>query len=106
VNLDFHATFTSELLRKDFDLGLAAAREHEVPMPVASLVHQIVQSLVGYGYGQQDFATVIELQARASGLELVSEDAEVPDGLEPGATHHDATGHDATHHEARSRAPE
>ena len=35
VNLDFHATFTSELLRKDFDLGLAAAREHEVPMPVA-----------------------------------------------------------------------
>jgi 3-hydroxyisobutyrate dehydrogenase len=87
VNLDYHATFTAELLRKDFDLGLAAAREHEVPMPVASLVHQIVQSLVGYGYGQQDFATVIELQARASGLELVSEDADVPDGLEPaGAT--------------------
>ena len=90
VNLDFHATFTSELLRKDFDLGLAAAREHEVPMPVASLVHQIVQSLVGYGYGQQDFATVIELQARASGLELVSENADVPDGLEPaGANEHD-----------------
>jgi 3-hydroxyisobutyrate dehydrogenase len=87
VNLDYHATFTAELLRKDFDLGLAAAREHEVPMPVASLVHQIVQSLVGYGYGQQDFATVIELQARASGLELVSEDADVPDGLEAaGAT--------------------
>jgi 3-hydroxyisobutyrate dehydrogenase len=83
VNLDYHATFTSELLRKDFDLGLAAAREHEVPMPVASLVHQIVQSLVGIGFGQQDFATMIELQARASGLELVSENADVPDGLEP-----------------------
>src|SRR6202020_2299874 len=68
VNLDFEATFTATLLRKDFDLGLAAAREHEVPMPVASLVHQTVQSLVGYGYGEQDFATVIELQARASGL--------------------------------------
>jgi 3-hydroxyisobutyrate dehydrogenase len=106
VNLDFHATFTSELLRKDFDLGLAAAREHEVPMPVASLVHQIVQSLVGYGYGQQDFATVIELQAKASGLELVSEGADVPDGLEPGGTLHDATHHDATDHDARSRAPE
>jgi 3-hydroxyisobutyrate dehydrogenase len=85
VNLDYHATFTAELLRKDFDLGLAAAREHEVPMPVASLVHQIVQSLVGYGYGEQDFATVIELQARASGLELVSEHAEVTDGLDPAA---------------------
>jgi len=87
VNLDFHATFTSTLLRKDFDLGLAAAREHEVPMPVASLVHQIVQSLVGNGYGDQDFATVIELQARASGLELSSENAEVSDGLEPAGPH-------------------
>jgi 3-hydroxyisobutyrate dehydrogenase len=87
VNLDYHATFTSELLRKDFDLGLAAAREHEVPMPVAALVHQIVQSLVGNGFGQQDFATMIELQARASGLPLVSENADVPDGLDPeGAT--------------------
>jgi 3-hydroxyisobutyrate dehydrogenase len=83
VNLDYHATFTSELLRKDFDLGLAAAREHEVPMPVASLVHQLVQSLVGNGFGQEDFATLIELQARASGLQLVSENADVPDGLEP-----------------------
>jgi 3-hydroxyisobutyrate dehydrogenase len=89
VNLDFHATFTSELLRKDFDLGLAAAREHEVPMPVASLVHQIVQSLVGFGYGEQDFATVIELEARSAGLELISEHAEVSDGLEP-------TGHPAS----------
>ncbi len=87
VNLDFHATFTSALLRKDFDLGLAAAREHEVPMPVASLVHQIVQSLVGNGLGEQDFATVIELQARSAGLTLVSENAAVSDGLEPPAVH-------------------
>jgi 3-hydroxyisobutyrate dehydrogenase len=83
VNLDYHATFTSVLLRKDFDLGLAAAREHEVPMPVAALVHQIVQSLVGHGYGEQDFASVLELQASAAGLDLVSENAEVADGLEP-----------------------
>jgi 3-hydroxyisobutyrate dehydrogenase len=85
VNLDYHATFTSELLRKDFDLGLTAAREHEVPMPVASLVHQLVQSLVGNGFGQEDFAALIELQARASGLLLASEHADVPDGLEPPA---------------------
>jgi 3-hydroxyisobutyrate dehydrogenase len=84
VNLDYHATFTSVLLRKDFDLGLAAAREHEVPMPVASLVHQIVQSLVGYGYGDQDFAALIELVARSAGVELVSENADVSDGLDPG----------------------
>jgi len=92
VNLDFHATFTSELLRKDFDLGLAAAREHEVPMPVAALVHQIVQSLVGNGFGQEDFATMIELQAHASGLQLVSENTDVSDGLDPeGATQKEQT---------------
>jgi 3-hydroxyisobutyrate dehydrogenase len=90
VNLDYHATLTSVLLRKDFDLGLAAAREHEVPMPVAALVHQIVQSLVGQGYGEKDFAAVLELQARAAGLELVSENAEVTDGLEPVGTTGDA----------------
>jgi 3-hydroxyisobutyrate dehydrogenase len=83
VNLDFTPTFTATLLRKDFDLGLAAAREREVPMPVAALVHQIVQGLVGRGYGEQDFAALIELEAQSAGLDLVSEEAEVSDGLEP-----------------------
>jgi 3-hydroxyisobutyrate dehydrogenase len=83
VNLDYHATFTSSLLRKDFDLGLAAARELEVPMPVAALVHQIIQSLVGHGYGEQDFAALVELEAAAAGLDLVSENAVVSDGLDP-----------------------
>ena len=83
VNLDFTPTFTATLLRKDFDLGLAAAREREVPMPVASLVHQIVQGLVGRGHGDQDFAALLQLEAESSGLELVSENADVSDGLEP-----------------------
>jgi 3-hydroxyisobutyrate dehydrogenase len=82
VNLDFHATFTATLLRKDFDLGLAAAREREVPMPVAALVHQLVQSLVGRGAGEEDFAALIQMQAQSSGLDLVSEDADISDGLE------------------------
>src|SRR5499425_794912 len=85
VNLDFTPTFTAALLRKDFDLGLAAAREREVPLPVASLVHQIVQSLVGRGYGEQDFAALLELEAQAAGLELVSEHSDVSDGLERAA---------------------
>jgi 3-hydroxyisobutyrate dehydrogenase len=83
VNLDFHPTFTGTLLRKDFDLGMAAAREREVPMPVASLVHQLVQSLVGHGAGEEDFAALIRLQAQSAGLELVSEDADISDGLDP-----------------------
>jgi 3-hydroxyisobutyrate dehydrogenase len=83
VNLDFHATFTAKLLRKDFDLGMAAAREREVPMPVASLVHQLVQSLVGHGAGEEDFAALIRQQAQSAGLELVSENADISDGLDP-----------------------
>jgi 3-hydroxyisobutyrate dehydrogenase-like beta-hydroxyacid dehydrogenase len=83
VNLDFTPTFTGTLLRKDFDLGLAAAREREVPMPVASAVHQIVQGLVGRGYGEQDFATLLLLEAQSAGLDLISEESDVSDGLEP-----------------------
>jgi 3-hydroxyisobutyrate dehydrogenase len=82
VNLDFHATFTARLLRKDFDLGLAAAREREVPMPVAALVHQLVQSLVGHGAAEEDFAALIRLQAQSSGLDIVSEGADISDGLD------------------------
>jgi 3-hydroxyisobutyrate dehydrogenase-like beta-hydroxyacid dehydrogenase len=81
VNLDFEPTFTATLLRKDFDLGLAAAREHEVPMPVAAVVHQLIQGLVGRGYGDADFAALLQQQADSAGLALVSEHADVPDGL-------------------------
>ena len=81
VNLDFEPTFTAALLRKDFDLGLAAAREHEVPMPVAAIVHQLIQGLVGRGYGDADFAALLQQQAESAGLSLVSEHADVPDGL-------------------------
>jgi 3-hydroxyisobutyrate dehydrogenase len=83
VNLDFHPTFTSALLRKDFDLGLAAAREHGVSLPVAALVHQIVQSLIGHGYGDSDFAALIQLAADAAGVQLTSENADISDGLGP-----------------------
>ncbi len=45
VNLDFSPTFTNVLLRKDFDLGLEAAREHGVPMPVAALAAEMVSDV-------------------------------------------------------------
>lgn len=83
VNLDFEATFTARLLRKDFDLGLAAAREREIPMPVASAVHQLVQSLIGRGFGESDFAALLQMQAESAGMRLESEHADISDGLEP-----------------------
>jgi 3-hydroxyisobutyrate dehydrogenase len=82
VNLDYHPTFTPLLLRKDFDLGLKAARELDVPMPVSGLVHEIVQTMIGHGWTDRDFAMMLELQARSSGLELEPENVDVSDGLE------------------------
>jgi 3-hydroxyisobutyrate dehydrogenase len=81
VNLDFTPTFTNILLRKDFDLGLEAARQYGVPMPVAALSAEIVSSAIGAGHTTEDFATLLLEQARRSGVELVSEDADVDDGL-------------------------
>ena len=81
VNLDFTPTFTPALLLKDFHLGAQAARELGVPMPVAAVTQEIVQSLLGNGYDDVDFASLLELEARAAGHELQSEDVPVSDGL-------------------------
>jgi len=85
VNLDFTPTFTGHLLRKDFELGLEAAQEHDVPLHTSALVHQIVVGLIGRGYGDDDFATLLVQEALAAGMELKPEDREVTDGLEPDA---------------------
>jgi len=84
VNLDYRPTFTPVLLRKDFDLGLKAARELDVPMPLAALTHELVQGLVGRGYVDDDFAVLLEQQAEAAGLKLESENRNVSDGLSAG----------------------
>ena len=81
VNLDFRVTFTPELLRKDLDLGLDAGRRFEVPMPLAAATRDLVQSMMGRGMREGDFATLLLQQAEASGIELKPEDVEVKDGL-------------------------
>ena len=81
VNLDYSVTFTPELLLKDLDLGLAAARANGVPMPVTTVAREVVQMLIGNGYTEEDFAALLSMQAKASGLDLKSEDEKVPDGL-------------------------
>jgi 3-hydroxyisobutyrate dehydrogenase-like beta-hydroxyacid dehydrogenase len=81
VNLDYTPTFTPILLRKDFDLGLAAARSLDVPMPVAAATAQLVQAAVNSGRVEEDFAILLDQQAAASGLSLKPENVEVDDGL-------------------------
>ena len=65
---DYAPTFTSENLRKDFDLGLSAARTLEVPLPLAASTHQLIQTAIGLGYRNDDYVTLYEVAARAAGL--------------------------------------
>lgn len=83
VNQDYTATFTPELMRKDMDLGLALAREYEVPMPVANMTRDVIQQSMGQGNrGNMDFSIVLDYMAKCSGIEkLESEDVDVDDGL-------------------------
>jgi 3-hydroxyisobutyrate dehydrogenase len=81
VNLDWTPTFTPYLLRKDLDLGLEAGRSLGVPQPLTALTREIVQSMIGNGYEDSDFGALLELEAKAAGLELKSENKTIDDGL-------------------------
>ncbi|MCZ6603721.1 MAG: NAD(P)-dependent oxidoreductase [Alphaproteobacteria bacterium] len=81
VNLDYTPTFTPPLLHKDLELGLAAAKELGVPMPLTSLTSQIVQSAIGLGHVDTDFSILLDMEAKASGMELKSENVDLDTGL-------------------------
>ena len=83
VNLDFHPTFTSVLLRKDLQLGLAAGKDLGVPMPLAAATDMLLAQVIGAGYTEDDFATLVLEQARRSGYEIEPENVLVDDGLAP-----------------------
>jgi 3-hydroxyisobutyrate dehydrogenase len=90
VNLDWTTTFTPELLRKDLDLGLEAARALDVAMPVAAATREALQAHFGIAqqkadpaaYLRQDFAALLETVALAAGITLAPENVPVPTGLE------------------------
>lgn len=81
VNLDWTPTFTPLLLRKDMDLGLAAGEKLGVPMEVAQVTRDLVQKSIDAGHTDCDFGILLEEQAKASGMQLVSENMKVEDGL-------------------------
>ena len=90
VNLDWTTTFTPTLLRKDLDLGLQAARNLDVAMPVAAATREALQAHFGSAhlkpdpaaYLRQDFAALLETVALAAGMSLEAENLPIPTGLE------------------------
>jgi len=79
---DWTPTHTLVGLRKDFDIGLAAAREHEVPMTTAALVHQFIQTAIGRGLGDRDMLALYEMQASAARLPELAHSATRASGEE------------------------
>jgi 3-hydroxyisobutyrate dehydrogenase-like beta-hydroxyacid dehydrogenase len=65
---DFTATMTPPLVLKDIDLMLALARSTGVAMPLTALTRQLMQTLVGEGFGDEDYMAAIKLAERQAGL--------------------------------------
>ncbi len=70
LDLDWTATFTTALLRKDLDLGLESAAGIDLPLPVTAAVRRQVQEAIDAGHGEDDFASMLAVQAEAAGLGL------------------------------------
>jgi 3-hydroxyisobutyrate dehydrogenase-like beta-hydroxyacid dehydrogenase len=62
------AGFAAPLGEKDIRLTLAAAEKLRVPMPLASLVHDRLQTLVARGGDQLDWSALGQLAANDAGL--------------------------------------
>lgn len=70
IDLDWSPTFTTKLLAKDLDLGLDAAASQGVQLPVTAQVRVQVQDTIDAGHADEDFASMLEVQADRSGVSL------------------------------------
>jgi 3-hydroxyisobutyrate dehydrogenase-like beta-hydroxyacid dehydrogenase len=85
VHLDFHPTFTCELLLKDLTLGTDIADHLGVPLPGTEVVRDAVRAAIDAGFAGEDFASMIVPRAQAAGLELEPDGRPVPSGFDGGA---------------------
>ena len=60
--------FRLRLHRKDLGIALDTAREFKVPVPIASLVATIEDSLIAQGYGDEDMSNLARFVRKGAGL--------------------------------------
>jgi 3-hydroxyisobutyrate dehydrogenase-like beta-hydroxyacid dehydrogenase len=63
---DYTSTFTAALLHKDLELALDAGRTVSVPLPVTTLVQQLVEDCIAKGMGDLDLAVLVPRLERAA----------------------------------------
>ena len=64
------ASFGIGLSRKDVGLATELGRQHNVPMPIAALVEQIMTQAINCGWSDQSTASLFRLQEKAAGIEV------------------------------------
>jgi 3-hydroxyisobutyrate dehydrogenase len=69
-NYEAPASFNIALSRKDVSLATDLGRQHNVPMPIAALVEQIMIQAVSRGWSDQSTASLFRLQEEAAGIEV------------------------------------
>jgi 3-hydroxyisobutyrate dehydrogenase-like beta-hydroxyacid dehydrogenase len=65
---DFTPTFTVPQILKDVDLMLAAGAADGVPLPLTALTRQLMQGVIGAGWGDEDFIAIVKQVEAQSGL--------------------------------------
>jgi 3-hydroxyisobutyrate dehydrogenase len=69
-NYEAPASFGIGLSRKDVGLATELGRQHNVPMPIAALVEQVMIRAVSRGWSEQSTASLFRLQEEAAGIEV------------------------------------
>jgi 2-hydroxy-3-oxopropionate reductase len=61
--------FRAALFHKDMGIALETARAHDVPMPVAAAVQQLVNALIAAGRGDEDYSALATVLFDLAGLD-------------------------------------
>ena len=64
------ASFGIGLSRKDVGLATELGRRHNVPMPIAALVEQVMVEAINRGWSEQSTASLFRLQEEAAGIQV------------------------------------
>jgi 3-hydroxyisobutyrate dehydrogenase len=71
-NYESPASFGIGLSRKDVGLATELGRRHNVPIPIAALVEQMMIQAINRGWSDQSTASLFRLQEEAAGIEVRS----------------------------------
>lgn len=67
---DFRAHFATQLMHKDLRLASELSSELKLPVPVLSIVREMLQMAISQGYGDEDMCSVIKIYEQWANTEV------------------------------------